>query len=122
MTTISSVREAEKIITSHPEREGAGFIVRRPLPGLGLSGLARTRADPSLLKEGQLAVLGSGDAVRLRALGEPGRLLLLAGVPIGEPVARYGPFVMNTEPELQQAFRDYQSGKMGEIPRTALVS
>jgi quercetin 2,3-dioxygenase len=71
--------------------------------------------------DGQLAVLGAGDTVRLRGSDEPGRLLLLAGVPLGEPVARYGPFVMNTEQELRQAFSDYQSGRMGEITRTAQV-
>jgi len=70
--------------------------------------------------DGQLAVLAEGESVRLRA-SEDARLLLLAGVPLGEPVARYGPFVMNTPQEIQQAFRDYQSGKMGEITRTAQV-
>ena len=46
---------------------------------------------------------------------EPLDLLLLAGVPLNEPVVRYGPFVMNTEDEIHQAIRDYQAGKMGEI-------
>jgi redox-sensitive bicupin YhaK (pirin superfamily) len=71
--------------------------------------------------EGQLAVLGAGDAVRLRGTGEPGRLLLLGGVPLRERVARHGPFVMNDERELVQAFNDYRSGRMGEITRSAQV-
>jgi redox-sensitive bicupin YhaK (pirin superfamily) len=73
------------------------------------------------IRDGQLAVLGPGDAVRLRGAEGAGRLLLLAGVPHGEPVAHYGPFVMNTEQELIQAVRDFQSGKMGEITRSAEV-
>jgi quercetin 2,3-dioxygenase len=73
------------------------------------------------VRDGQLAMLGAGDAVRLRGTEGGGRLLLLAGVPIKEPVARYGPFVMNTQEEIVQAVRDYQSGKMGEITRTAEV-
>jgi redox-sensitive bicupin YhaK (pirin superfamily) len=69
--------------------------------------------------DGQLAILGDGDAVRLRGVPGGGRLLLLAGTPLREPVARYGPFVMNTEREVRQAILDFQSGKMGEITRTA---
>jgi len=77
------------------------------------------RIGEQQLREGQLAVLGSGDAVRLR--GGKGRLLLLAGEPLGERVAHYGPFVMNSDEEILQAMRDYQSGRMGEITRTAQV-
>ena len=73
------------------------------------------------IRAGQLAVLGDGDGVRLAGAPGGGRLLLLAGVPIREPVARYGPFVMNTPDELEAAFRDYRSGRMGEITRTARV-
>jgi redox-sensitive bicupin YhaK (pirin superfamily) len=72
------------------------------------------------VKDGQLAVLGEGGSVRLRA-STPARLLLLAGQPLGEPVARYGPFVMNTRQEILEAIQDFQSGRMGEIVRTARV-
>ena len=75
----------------------------------------------SEVRDGQMAILGEGDAVRLQGASERGRLLLLAGVPHREPVARYGPFVMTTESELIEAFHDYQTGRMGEITRTARV-
>ena len=42
-------------------------------------------------------------------------VLLIAGVPLNEPIARYGPFVMNTEEEIHQAFDDYRQGRMGAI-------
>jgi quercetin 2,3-dioxygenase len=82
-------------------------------------GSVRIGDEGRVVNEGDLALLGKGDAVRFRGAPESGRLLLLAGVPIAEPVARYGPFVMNTEQELREAVRDFQSGRMGEITRTA---
>ncbi len=82
-------------------------------------GKARLGDDAQEVVDGQLAILGEGDVLRLRA-DEKTRFLVLGGVPMNEPVARYGPFVMNTQVELQQAVRDFQSGRMGEITRTAL--
>lgn len=63
------------------------------------------------VQSGQMAVLGGGDHLELIAGSEGSRLLLIAGLPLREPVARYGPFVMNTQAEIQQAFRDYQEGR-----------
>ncbi len=63
------------------------------------------------IARGQLATLSRGETVHAESEGG-GRFLLLAGAPIGEPVARYGPFVMNTEDELRQAFADYRSGRL----------
>ncbi len=56
-----------------------------------------------------------GDTVTLAAGAEPLEVLLLGGVPLKEPVVRYGPFVMNTEDEIRQAVIDYQAGRMGAI-------
>jgi quercetin 2,3-dioxygenase len=62
------------------------------------------------------AVVFKNDGDEVELSSEKGaELLLIGGVPLGEPVARYGPFVMNTEGELLEAFRDYQSGRMGRI-------
>lgn len=59
--------------------------------------------------KGQLVVLKDGDSVNVSSL-EDSRYLLIAGKPLNEPVARGGPFVMNTREEINQAFADYQSG------------
>jgi redox-sensitive bicupin YhaK (pirin superfamily) len=56
-----------------------------------------------------------GDTVTIAAGDEPLDVLLFGGVPLNEPVVRYGPFVMNTEDEIRQAVIDYQAGRMGHI-------
>jgi redox-sensitive bicupin YhaK (pirin superfamily) len=104
----------------------ASISLRKDAAGLVyvFEGCARVGNQGATVRDGQLAILGEGDTVRLRGPEgneAHGRLLLLAGTPLREPVARYGPFVMNTQQEILQAFNDYRSGRMGEIVRTARV-
>lgn len=61
---------------------------------------------------GDSAVLSSGDTLRLAAVEGPARCLVIGGRPLGEPIAQYGPFVMNTRAEIEQAVRDYQAGRL----------
>lgn len=67
--------------------------------------------------DGQTAIFaGDGDQVLLQAPSDaPLEVLLIAGAPLREPIARYGPFVMNTQDEVLQAFKDYRDGRMGAI-------
>jgi redox-sensitive bicupin YhaK (pirin superfamily) len=61
----------------------------------------------------QMALMGEGDEIEVTAGPDGARILILAARPIGEPVARAGPFVMNTRAEIEQAFADYQAGLFG---------
>jgi redox-sensitive bicupin YhaK (pirin superfamily) len=58
----------------------------------------------------RLVVLDDGDLVEIRTAGQPVRFLLVSGKPLYEPIARYGPFVMNTQEEIEQALRDLRNG------------
>ena len=69
-------------------------------------------ANAQDIAAGRLAVLGDGDRLEAVTGDAPARFLLLAARPLREPIARYGPFVMNTREEIAQAVEDYQSGKL----------
>ena len=74
----------------------------------------RTGNDvPRPVRHGEMGVLSNTNGATgvIVESTAPARLLLIAGKPLGEPIAQYGPFVMNTQDELRQAFADYQSGK-----------
>ena len=86
-----------------------------------LAGSGAVGIEAHSVRTGQLALLVDGDALTLRGgNSESLDVLLLGGQPIGEPVAAYGPFVMNTKAELQQAFEDFQRGLLGTIPEDGI--
>ncbi len=87
-----------------------------------LAGRGTVGEDNHPFSTGQLAVHGPGDAIVVQADQTQDAtvsaldVLVLGGAPIGEPVAAYGPFVMNTRAELAQAFEDFRAGRLGTIP------
>jgi quercetin 2,3-dioxygenase len=64
------------------------------------------------LPKGTLAVLGDGSTLSIEASGEGGRMLVVAGRPMGEPIVQHGPFVMNTQAQIREAIRDYHAGTL----------
>jgi len=104
---------AELRLPWQPDFNGLVYV----LAGRGTVGPSRAP-----ISTGQLAAFGAGDVIGVTAdLAQETRspsleVLILGGRPIGEPVAWYGPFVMNTHAELAQAFDDYRRGRLGVIP------
>jgi hypothetical protein len=92
-----------------------------------LAGTGRVGGEGRPVNTGQLVVFGPGDWLSIRADGRQDsrspnlEILLLGGQPIGEPVAHYGPFVMNTEAEIKLALADFHAGRLGTIPANALM-
>jgi redox-sensitive bicupin YhaK (pirin superfamily) len=87
-----------------------------------MEGRGTVGPDRAGIHDGQLVVLGDGDVVTVQADADQDartpnlEVLVLGGRPIREPVAQYGPFVMNTRAELQQAFDDFNAGRLGTVP------
>lgn len=77
----------------------------------GSVSLETDAGEDAIVGRDQLAILGEGNNVNLKSQNADARFLLIAGKPIGEPIARGGPFVMNTQAELKQAILDYQNGE-----------
>ena len=88
-------------------------------------GTVGTQGQP--VHTGQTAVFGAGDRITVRADARQDsrhsalELIVLGGRPIREPVVQYGPFVMNTRAQLQQAVEDFQSGRFGQVPAGAIM-
>jgi redox-sensitive bicupin YhaK (pirin superfamily) len=92
----------------HPVNAGHNVFLYVYEGGLevGPAGNARPLANHSA------GVLSAGDRIEVAAAGQGARFIVLAGRPLEEPVVQYGPFVMNTREEIEQAIRDYQSGRL----------
>ncbi|QTI70847.1 pirin family protein [Gordonia polyisoprenivorans] len=92
-----------------------------------LSGRGTVGPDARPIEQGQLAVFGAGDRITVSAdAGQDSNrpaleVLFLGGQPLREPVAQYGPFVMNTREQLIEAMEDFQAGRLGVVPPNALM-
>jgi len=86
-----------------------------------IQGVVRFGTDTADIQRGNMVSFDrDGDEIRIEATPEnqsSARVLLIGGRPLKEPIARYGPFVMNTPQEIHEAFEDYRSGRMGSISR-----
>ena len=120
----SAVIETRTPIAYHDWTLQAGAWLEVPVPESYAAYVyvfeGAARVGGTEVVDGQLAVLGAGQAIELAvpsAAERPARLLLLAGQPLREPVVAYGPFVMNTRAQIVEAIDDFNQGRMGEIRR-----
>jgi len=94
-----------KSLFKHPASQG------RTVLAYVIEGEGQFESDSErMLGPEQLAVFADGDTILVKTGEKPVRFLLISGLPIGEPVAWYGPIVMNTQEELRTAFEEYQNG------------
>jgi redox-sensitive bicupin YhaK (pirin superfamily) len=98
------LEDEQPFVLDLPEHHTAFAFVHQGAVELGDEGKAPR------VGAGTLALLGPGDTLRLRAKGERAAVLIAAARPIGEPIVQRGPFVMNTEAEIQRAWDDYRAG------------
>jgi redox-sensitive bicupin YhaK (pirin superfamily) len=92
--------------TLEPKHNAFVYVIK------GEVSLLNEHDEAVLIKPDQLAILTKGVSVTLKANDQAAQFLLIAGKPLNEPIARGGPFVMNTEDEIQQAFSDYRNGQL----------
>ncbi|MFE9251833.1 pirin family protein [Streptomyces sp. NPDC007088] len=104
---------AEATLPWRPDFNGLVYV---------LAGHGTVGTDRRPVRTGQTAVFGDGSTLTVRADEKQDshtpdlEVVLLGGAPIREPMAHYGPFVMNTQAELQQAFEDFKAGRLGSVP------
>jgi quercetin 2,3-dioxygenase len=110
---------------SGPERATDPFLADVTIPANGAADVplrdahagfvyvfeGEVRVDGQAVQNGEIGVLSEGGALEVRASTNGVRLLVIAGKPLREPIAKYGPFVMNTADEIRTAIRDYQAGR-----------
>ncbi len=106
-----TLRPGAKIVQAVPQNYNAFAYITS---GEGLFGVEQRPASKEQValfkQDGSEVIIKAPDNAK-----SPLNVLLIAGVPLGEPIARYGPFVMNTEQEIKQAILDYNTGRMGKI-------
>lgn len=102
-----TLKAGERVEIAIPEGHHAAVVLRKGDVSLNGTG--------SLAGEARIATLSASGGVVVLEAKEDSTLLVLSGEPIEEPVASYGPFVMNTREELVQAMEDYKAGKMGRL-------